>query len=177
MNLKQLLTIRNINIIFIKKNIILLKIVTRSGIFFKICESSAVHYLFNFYNSLLLNNTNQFFTALILKNIFILFYSFRCYLKIRGLGFSFKYLELPKHTLLLNIGFSKVRYIQIPKIISLIKKPRKKKYIFILVSTNNNLLVNFNLTIRKLKKPDPYKLKGFRYIREALVVKTGKKKK
>jgi ribosomal protein L6P/L9E len=59
----------------------------------------------------------------------------------------------------------------------MIKKPRKKKYIFILISINTNLLLEFITKIKKLKIPDPYKIKGFRYINEAIKIKTGKKKK
>lgn len=70
-----------------------------------------------------------------------------------------------------------MRYIKIPQIISIIKKPRKKKYIFILLSTNFNILLVFTTLLRKLKTPDPYKIKGFRYIQESIKVKTGKKKK
>jgi ribosomal protein L6P/L9E len=112
-----------------------------------------------------------------MKNVYTLFYHKRYYLKLKGLGFSFKYLAVPQHTLLLNIGFSKMRFVKIPQTISIIKKPRKKKYIFILTSTDLNILLIFTTLLRKLKIPDPYKIKGFRYVQESIKVKTGKKKK
>ena len=113
----------------------------------------------------------------LMKDGYTLFYQKRYYLKLKGLGFSFKYLTMPQHILRLNIGFSKMRFIKIPQTISIIKKPRKKKYIFILTGTNFNILLSFTMLLRKLKIPDPYKIKGFRYVQEMIKIKTGKKKK
>jgi hypothetical protein len=180
MTINQLSRIPNnikIFIIFVKNNILIIKIITAFGIFF--------HVLYKF-SAYFINLLNYFICEDIIKKINVQFllqavftscYLYRYYLKLKGLGFTIKYLVVPKHTLLFNLGFSKVRYIQIPQVIKIIKKPRKKKHIFTLFSPNNKLLVDFAYLIRKLKIPDPYKLKGFRYIKETLVVKTGKKKK
>jgi ribosomal protein L6P/L9E len=169
-------------IIPVKNNIIILKLITVAGIFYKIIFNF-LFYLLNLQQNLLIKNSikkintaNQIISFLI-KNTFTLFHYTRYYLKLKGLGFSIKYLTLPQHFLLLNIGFSKLRYIKIPQKINIIRKPRKKKYIFTLISTNLHLLSSFSTLIRTLKIPDPYKIKGFRYIQEAIILKTGKKKK
>lgn len=164
-------------IIFIKNNIVIIQAFTSNGIFFYILYNYSAHFI-NLSNHLIYTNViKKINIHFLLKPIFALYYLYRYYLKLRGLGFSIKYLTKPKHTLLFNLGFSKVRYIKIPQIIKLIKKPRKKKYIFSLFSTHNTVLSDFTYLIRKLKMPDPYKLKGFRYIKEMSTIKTGKKKK
>lgn len=169
-------------IILIKNNIFVLKLITSTGVFYKIILNWSLSIInlqqhFVLKNCINDKNLGNVCLSFLIKNGYTLFYYKRYYLKLKGLGFSFKYLTIPHHNLLLNIGFSKMRYIKIPQIISIIKKPRKKKYIFILLSTNFNILLVFTTLLRKLKTPDPYKIKGFRYIQESIKVKTGKKKK
>lgn len=186
MNMQQLTRLETnnfkINLILIKNHIFIWKLITSAGIFYKIIVNDILNVL-NLQRSLLLKglinkkNLTTINISSVIKSQYALFYYKRYYLKLKGLGFSFKYLIIPQHSLLLNIGFSKLRFIKIPPIISIIKKPRKKKNIFILTSINFNALLEFIAIIRKLKIPDPYKIKGFRYINEAIKVKTGKKKK
>jgi hypothetical protein len=169
-------------IIGIRNNVVIIKLITKAGIFFQILQKFTYNFL-NCKGWLLVQNTDTNFNISsnvmygLIIGVFSLFYYTRYYLKLRGLGFSFKYTETPKHILLLNIGFSRVRYIHIPQIISIIKKPRKKKYIFVMISANFNIFLAFTKAVRILKIPDPYKLKGFRYLQEHITTKTGKKKK
>lgn len=187
MHTQQLILIKNnnspkINIILIKNNILILKLITTTGILYKIISSNTLN-LLNLKNFLIykniINKQNfaNIYVSYLIKKKYELFYYKRYYLKLKGLGFSLKYVTMPQHILLFNIGFSKAQFIRIPKIIYIIKKPRKKKNIFTLISSSLNILSKFLILIRKLKTPDPYKIKGLRYIKESIKTKTGKKKK
>lgn len=172
----------HINIIIIKYNLILLKLITKAGIFYKFFFINAFYFI-NCQRALFIKNTFESkikantYLHFLLKNVLPLFHNMRYYLKLKGLGFFVKYIVQPQHILFLNIGFSKGRYVKIPQQIAVVRKPRKKKYIFILISSNIVLLSNFTSLIRTLKVPDPYKIKGFRYLQESIILKVGKKKK
>lgn len=103
-------------------------------------------------------------------------FNFRQYVKIKGLGYFIKYME-DEHKICLIFGKSNYEYIQMPANIQISLKPRKKKQAYKLTSTSDQILNLFSKQLQTKALPDPYRLKGIRFIRQQLTIKPGKKKK
>jgi len=68
----------------------------------------------------------QEYNSILTKLYYGVCFSFRQYLKVKGLGYFIKYVE-GEHKLCLIFGKSNYEYFQIPENIQIILKPRKKK--------------------------------------------------
>lgn len=91
-------------------------------------------------------------------------------LELNGVGFK---MNLQGTTLVMSLGFSHdVRY-EIPKEIT----AKIEQNVLTLTSANLPLLGQVAAEIRALKKPEPYKGKGFRYTDEVIRRKAGKASK
>jgi ribosomal protein L6P/L9E len=112
-------------------------------------------------------------------------FSFRKYLKVKGLGYFLKYIsgtgketnEAYNHILSLEFGTSSPEYAEIPACIDFTVKPRKRKYLYKFNGTDRVTLNSFTKTLQTQAKPDLYKIKGLRFLTEFLKIRPGKKKK
>ncbi|MDH3003719.1 MAG: 50S ribosomal protein L6 [Candidatus Shikimatogenerans sp. JK-2022] len=95
-------------------------------------------------------------------------------LELVGIGYKAK---CYKNFLYLNIGFSHKIFLEFYKSIEIT--------IINLKNTNNNIIINIFCIdkqllglvasyIRSIKKPEPYKGKGIKYLNEKIIIKTGK---
>ena len=92
-------------------------------------------------------------------------------LEIIGVGYRF---TLKGNTLVINAGYSHPVELEIPSGLSVEAKSNTE----ILVSGIDKVLVGeFAANIRKVRKPEPYKGKGIRYVGEYVRRKEGKKAK
>lgn len=75
----------------------------------------------------------------------------------------------------LSLGFSHAIYIKMPKEIKLeAKSERNKNPLIILESADKQLLGQVCAKIRSLRKPEPYKGKGIKFVGEVIRRKSGK---
>lgn len=88
-------------------------------------------------------------------------------LEINGLGYK---AEVSKDKLILNVGFSHQVNFDIPKNINI----KIEKNIIIISGFDKQLVGETAAQIRKIKKPEPYKGKGIKYIDEVIKRKAGK---
>jgi large subunit ribosomal protein L6 len=97
--------------------------------------------------------------------------NFKSYLLLKGIGF--KALILNNNILQLKIGYSHVIDILIPNKIQMFNQSN------ILIFNSNDFieLTQFIHSIKKLKKPEPYKGKGLLLKNEIILLKEGKKSK
>ena len=79
--------------------------------------------------------------------------------------------DVQGNTLNLSLGFSHPVKVEIPKNITV----TSEKGTFTFTSIDKELVGSFSAKIRSLKKPEPYKGKGFRYDDEIIKRKQGKK--
>lgn len=97
---------------------------------------------------------------------------FKKELELVGIGYRVSFQE---EILELNLGFSHNIMIQIPKEICMETKTEKgKNPLLIMKSHDKQLLGLMAAKIRSLRKPEPYKGKGVRYLKEEVRRKTGK---
>jgi len=89
-------------------------------------------------------------------------------LEIQGVGFR---AAVEGEELVLNVGFSHPVKIKIPKEIEVLVE----KSIITINGINKELVGQLAANIRKVKKPEPYKGKGIRYLGEEVRRKVGKK--
>ncbi|WP_110483128.1 50S ribosomal protein L6 [Candidatus Karelsulcia muelleri] len=100
---------------------------------------------------------------------------FKKELKVIGIGYK---ASNNKQILDLNIGYSHNIMMKLPKEITLeVKREKNKTTNIILNSYDKQLLGIVAAKIRSLKKPDPYKGKGIRYLNEMVIKKIGKSAK
>ncbi|XMD34391.1 MAG: 50S ribosomal protein L6 [Candidatus Karelsulcia muelleri] len=100
---------------------------------------------------------------------------FKKELKVIGIGYK---ASNNKQILDLNIGYSHNIMMKLPKEITLeVKREKNKTTHIILNSYDKQLLGIVAAKIRSLKKPDPYKGKGIRYLNEMVRKKIGKSAK
>ncbi|WGH25486.1 MAG: 50S ribosomal protein L6 [Candidatus Shikimatogenerans bostrichidophilus] len=95
-------------------------------------------------------------------------------LELVGIGYN---AEVSKdgHILILNIGFSHTIIFHVCKKISIkIENEKGGNIIIKLSSCDKQLLGIVASKIRSLKKPEPYKGKGIKYLNEKIIRKTGK---
>ncbi len=75
----------------------------------------------------------------------------------------------------LSLGFSHAIYIKLPKEVSVeAKTERNKNPLIILQSADKQLLGQVCAKIRSLRKPEPYKGKGIKFVGEVIRRKSGK---
>lgn len=89
-----------------------------------------------------------------------------------GVGFK---MEVKKNYLVLNLGYSHPIYFGIPKGITIeATNPITNKSSVTVTGIDKEIVGLVASKIRALKKPEPYKGKGFRYSDEVIVRKAGK---
>jgi len=91
-------------------------------------------------------------------------------LEINGVGYK---MELSGQKLVLSIGYSHKVEVEIPKDIQA-KADEKAKNTIHFTSYDKQLLGQFVSKIRAMKKPEPYKGKGIKYVDEVIKRKAGK---
>lgn len=126
--------------------------------------NNCLSFFFNkkfFFNSFL-----GHFLYLYKKLYFLSFYKF----KLRGLGYRMKFLS---HRLVrFFIGTTNYYFFHVPLSI-LVKVKRRKMF---LMSNDKSFLTNVFLGLLSLKKIIPYKLRGFFFPRQIILMKPGKKR-
>jgi large subunit ribosomal protein L6 len=112
---------------------------------------------------------NLFYKLIIIK-IKGIVKKFKLQLILKGIGFK---INIENNILHLKIGFSHLIKIIIPNNIQIINQNNN-----LICSSNNFIaLTQFIYKIRKIKKPEPYKGKGFLLKNEKILLKEGKKSK
>ena len=123
-------------------------------------------------NRLIFTGSTAVTNASIIKNLITgLKKSYKKTMELHGIGYK---ADIIKDKLLLTVGFSHGVELQIPQQLHI---SIEKSKTLVLKSINLNLLTQFCSSLRKIKKPDTYKGKGFRFRNELLIFKEGKKKK
>jgi ribosomal protein L6P/L9E len=160
-----------LKIIYKKKNLIIFygplgfNVVKYAGILHISKKKNLILMLLN--SKFLVFYTNLINT--IKKNIFI---GFRCYLEVIGTGY--KIIQLGEQSLQLEVGFSH-------NILFLFSKKFKinvlKNKFLKIFGINLQTVTQVASQIKNFKKPEPYKGKGLRYLKEYIQLKQGKKKK
>ena len=89
-------------------------------------------------------------------------------LQIEGIGFK---AALSGNSLDLNLGFSHPVKVQVPEGVA----AKVEKNIITLTGVDRDVVGQFAASVRALKKPEPYKGKGIRYVGEVIRMKQGKK--
>ena len=89
-------------------------------------------------------------------------------LEIQGIGFK---AEIKGENIVFNLGFSHPVTIGIPKGL----KVANEKGILTIEGIDKDAVGAFAAKVRDLKKPEPYKGKGIRYLGEHVIMKQGKK--
>src|SRR3989344_504285 len=89
-------------------------------------------------------------------------------LEIQGIGFK---AEIKGENIVFNLGFSHPVAIGIPKDL----KVANEKGILTIEGIDKDAVGAFAAKVRDLKKPEPYKGKGIRYLGEHVIMKQGKK--
>ncbi|WDE42257.1 50S ribosomal protein L6 [Candidatus Karelsulcia muelleri] len=101
-------------------------------------------------------------------------YGFKKELELKGVGYKVA-LDNEKKVLEFHLGYSHNIVMNLPKELKVeIKNENNKNTRIILRSYDKQLLGIFAAKIRSLRKPDPYKGKGIRYINEYILKKAGK---
>ena len=95
-------------------------------------------------------------------------------LKLNLVGLGFKINVLENNVIELKLGFSHSIYYELPEHVSVIQ-PKDRVSIYLLVGPELSKLTQVFATLRRLKKPEPYKGKGIRYFNEIIKLKEGKK--
>ena len=147
-------------------------------------------FIYNFC-SLFLQQKNEFLTLLQGKQYktflpvykqFFLFYTqlylymfgmFRLKLQIVGSGYFFE--QLTQNFVNIYLGYSHIFVLETYQDLVL-KVLGRKQRILLLQSSDLFLLKKFSFLIKNLQKPDIYRGKGIRFLKERFVLKKGKKK-
>ena len=172
-----------ITILPIQKNYIIIGVASHNGIFWIRILNNNMN-VGNNPTQLFLNlekGINTILNTVISQILKLLYYAHnpsRQYFKLKGLGFFFKYTRNAiKHYIALSLGFSKLVFMRLPTIMTITLNPKKKKFIFMLKNAYAYMISIFIVLLKKIKVPDPYKLKGIKNLSEFFVIKQGKKKK
>ncbi|MGX7590214.1 50S ribosomal protein L6 [Candidatus Karelsulcia muelleri] len=112
---------------------------------------------------------------MLINNMIIgVLYGFKKELELKGVGYKVA-LDNDKKVLAFNLGYSHNIVMNFPKDLRVeIKHETNQNPLIILRSYDKQLLGIFAAKIRSLRKPDPYKGKGIRYINEYIIKKAGK---
>jgi large subunit ribosomal protein L6 len=113
---------------------------------------------------------------MLINNMIIgVLYGFKKELELKGVGYKVA-LDNEKKVLEFNLGYSHNIVMTLPKDLKVeIKNEQNKNTRILLMSYDKQLLGIYAAKIRSLRKPDPYKGKGIRYINEYIIKKAGKK--
>ncbi|MGX7591926.1 50S ribosomal protein L6 [Candidatus Karelsulcia muelleri] len=112
---------------------------------------------------------------MLINNMIIgVLYGFKKELEVKGVGYKVA-LDNEKKVLEFHLGYSHNIVMNVPKELKVeITNETNQKTRIILMSYDKQLLGIFAAKIRSLRKPDPYKGKGIRYINEYIIKKAGK---
>jgi large subunit ribosomal protein L6 len=88
-------------------------------------------------------------------------------LEVNGVGFK---MQISGTALVLNLGFSHPIEVEIPKDLQV----AVEKNIITIAGADKQRVGQFAAEVRELKKPEPYKGKGIKYVDEVIVRKAGK---
>ena len=88
-------------------------------------------------------------------------------LEINGVGYGF---EVKGKVLQIKAGYSHLVHLDIPAGIEI----KQEKNVITLTSHDKQLLGQFAAEVRKVRKPEPYKGKGIKYVDEVIIRKQGK---
>ncbi|MGX7590072.1 50S ribosomal protein L6 [Candidatus Karelsulcia muelleri] len=112
---------------------------------------------------------------MLINNMIIgVLYGFKKELELKGVGYKVA-LDNEKKVLEFHLGYSHNIVMNLPKELKVeIKNEKNQNTRMILRSYDKQLLGIFAAKIRSLRKPDPYKGKGIRYINEYILKKAGK---
>ncbi|AXN02652.1 50S ribosomal protein L6 [Candidatus Karelsulcia muelleri] len=112
---------------------------------------------------------------MLINNMIIgVFYGFKKELELKGVGYKVA-LDKEKKVLEFHLGYSHNIVMNLPKELKVeIKNEKNQNTMIIFRSYDKQLLGIFAAKIRSLRKPDPYKGKGIRYINEYILKKAGK---
>jgi len=135
------------------------------------------------YNLLFLNQNKLYFLTnkKINKNI-NLYYNFinnlysiknKFIFKLRLIGIGFK-IDIKDNNLILKLGFSHLINYKISNKLSFLQ-PKNRIPIYCITGYDYNIITQLAANLKKLKKPEPYKGKGFCYYYEKIKRKEGKK--
>jgi large subunit ribosomal protein L6 len=97
---------------------------------------------------------------------------FKKFLRLRGVGYKF---SIKNRILITDVGFTHLLYKKLYA--EMFFKFSRKYTVLRTKSKNLARLTGFISSLRNLKKPDVYKGKGIRYLKENIIYKEGKKKK
>jgi large subunit ribosomal protein L6 len=95
-------------------------------------------------------------------------------LKLNLVGLGFKINILDNNLIELKLGFSHSIFYELPSNIQILQ-PKDRISIYLLIGPELSKLTQVFASLRKLKKPEPYKGKGIRYFNEIIKLKEGKK--
>lgn len=95
-------------------------------------------------------------------------------LKLNLVGLGFKINILENNLIELKLGFSHSIFYKLPQGIKILQ-PKDRISIYLLMGPELTKLTQVFATLRRLKKPEPYKGKGIRYFNEIIKLKEGKK--
>ncbi|MDD5738400.1 MAG: 50S ribosomal protein L6 [Candidatus Pacebacteria bacterium] len=108
-------------------------------------------------------------TALLLNHAYGVSVGFEKKLEIRGVGYKVAMEGVDK--IKLDLGFSHSIFIDIPKGLDV----KLEKQVIVISGFDKQQVGQFAAKIRSLRKPEPYKGKGVRYLGEVVRKKEGKK--
>lgn len=91
-------------------------------------------------------------------------------LEINGVGYR---VEIKGNTLVLNVGYSHLVEFKLPEGVT----AKVEKNLITLEAIDKQLLGETAANIRKIRKPEPYKGKGIKYVDEVILRKAGKQVK
>jgi large subunit ribosomal protein L6 len=130
---------------------------------------------YNVFSKNIKKNTSKFSGNISTKLFQLLIGSavgFKKHLRLRGVGYKF---TLEKRNLVTDVGFTHLLYKKLYS--EILVKFSRKFTVFRAKSKDIVRLTGFMSSLRNLKKPDVYKGKGIRYLKENILYKEGKKKK
>nr|YP_009688823.1 ribosomal protein L6 [Cafileria marina]QEF30247.1 ribosomal protein L6 [Cafileria marina] len=93
--------------------------------------------------------------------------------KLRLIGIGFK-ITINKQNIILKLGYSHLIKYTISKKLN-ISQPKQRIPLYCITGSNYNDITQLASNLKKLKKPEPYKGKGFCYYYEKIKRKEGKK--
>ncbi|MGX7592756.1 50S ribosomal protein L6 [Candidatus Karelsulcia muelleri] len=126
------------------------------------------------YNNKYNKSIHGLYRMLIKNMIRGVLYGFKKELELKGVGYKVA-LDNDKQFLAFNLGYSHNIVINLPKELKVeIQNEKNQNTRLILRSYDKQFLGIFAAKIRSLRKPDPYKGKGIRYINEYIIKKAGK---
>lgn len=115
---------------------------------------------------------NHFYLSLINNLIWGLDKGFKVKLSIIGIGYK---VAIESKKLVFRLGYSHDVIYNIPDDIEISLVPKQKNLTLLIFGNNKQKVSQVAAEIRGIKKPEPYKGKGIRYLDEVVTLKQGKK--